>query len=151
MAEYFNPIGSINGGTSRKPQRSGAPYESINSGAVPEEDGVALGSGRQSFSIERGPSPPTKVVADWLFRDKKAREYWLKQAKDQRESARWSKEVKENQSTIEKVSLRKLTGQLREEITREIPVKNEGLYREMLFAVIWQVNWGEIAEDLLEP
>jgi flagellar motor protein MotB len=151
VSDYFSdPLGSTQSGSAKKPNRSGSTYEDINSGNVPLEEHVAQGRGRRSFSENRRPGQATKVVADWIHHDKQASAYWQRQAKDQLEAARWSKEVKENRSTAEKTATRLLTAQLQEELAREIPAKTGGIHREMLNEIIQQINWTEIAEDLIE-
>jgi chemotaxis protein MotB len=151
VSDYFSdPLGSSSNGSTKKPTPTGSPYENINAGNIPLAEQVAQGKGRRSFSEKRRSSQATKTVADWIHYDKEANEYWHKQAKDQLEAACWSKEVKENRSTVEKVATRLLTVQLQDELTREIPTKSGGIYREMLNELIQQINWTEIAEDLIE-
>jgi chemotaxis protein MotB len=151
VSDYFSdPLGSTTAGSNKKPTRSGSTYEGVNAGNVPLEEHVAQGKGRRSFSENRRPSQATKAVADWIHYDKQAKEYWQKQAKDQLEAARWTKEVKDKSMTVEKMATRLLTAQLQEELTREIPTKSAGIYREMLNELIQQINWIEIAEDLIE-
>ncbi len=110
---------------------------------------MALGRGRRAFGQKRKSSPATKVVNDWLYHDAKVNQYWKKQAEDQREAARWSKNVKENGSTIEREAARQLTLQLQEEIRKDIPPQATGIYRELMNEVFFDVNWDEIADDLL--
>ena len=98
VSDYFSdPMGSPeDSGSSKKPAATGSPYESINSGSVPLEERVAMGQGRRSFGQKRKNSPATKLVADYLQEDNATFSYWQKQAANQRESALWSKGVKEN-------------------------------------------------------
>ena len=150
VSDYFSdPLGSTAPGSTKKPNRSGSTYENINSGNVPLEEQVSRGQGRRSCCEGRRASQATKVVANWIHHDKQAIDYWRQQAKDQLESARWSKEVKENRSTPEKTAIRLLTSQLQEEIGREIPARTGGVYREMVDEIMQQINWTEIAEDLV--
>ena len=150
VSEYFSPdpLGSTSPGGSKKPMRMGSTYENINSGNVPLEESVNRGAGRRSHS-DRRPGQSTKAVADWIHHDKKTNDYWNRQAKEQLEAARWSKEVKEGRSTIEKTAIGLLTVQLQEEAEREIPAKTSGMYRAMINEIMQQINWTEIAEDLI--
>jgi chemotaxis protein MotB len=151
VSDYFSdPLGSTQPGASKKPTRTGSTYENITSGSVPLEEKVARGQGRRSYSKKGYSSPATKLVSDWLHHDKEASTYWQKQAHDQRESARWSKNVKENVETIEKVAVRKLTSQLQEELKREMPLEVDGIYRDLLNELFLDINWAEIAEDLID-
>ena len=151
VSDYFSdPLGAPDSGSSKKPTRTGSAHESITSGKIPLEEKVAMGQGRRSFTQKRKSSPATKLVNDWLHEDKELSQYWKKQAEDQRESARWSVNVKEHGMSIEKEATRKLTAQLQDEIKREIPAKADGIYRELLQEMILDVHWDEIAEDLIE-
>ena len=150
VSDYFSdPMGAPDSGPSKKPSRSGSSYESINSGSVPLEEQVALGHGRRAYGQKRKSSPATKVVNDWLHHDEKLSKYWKKQAEDQHEAARWSKNVKENGATVDKEAVRTLTMQLQDEIKRDIPMQAAGIYRDLIHEVMFDVNWDEIAEDLL--
>jgi flagellar motor protein MotB len=151
VSDYFSdPLGSPSPGSSKKATRTGSPYENISSGRVPLEEKVAMGQGRRPYSQTRKSSPSTKLLSDWLHHDDKANLYWKKQAEDQREAARWSKNVKPSGNTLEKEAARKLALQLREEISREIPAKVDGIYRDLLAEIILDINWEEIAEDFVE-
>ena len=110
-----------------------------------------MGRGRRPHSKNSMSSAATKLVCDWLHQDHEAGNYWKKQAEEQRESARWSREVKENGDPLERTAIRRLTIQLQEEIKREIPTKVTGLYRDLLQEVMQDVNWAELAEDLIQP
>jgi chemotaxis protein MotB len=151
VSDYFSdPLGAPDSGSSKKPTRTGSSYESITSGKIPLEEKVAMGQGRRSFTQKRKSSPATKLVSDWLHEDTEVSTYWKKQAQDQRESARWSLNVKENGVSIEREATRKLVAQLQDEIKREIPAKADGIYRELLQEIFLDVHWDEIAEDLIE-
>ncbi len=149
VSDYFSdPLGSMNSGDARKASRSGSVYENINTGNVPTEEGVNRGTGRRSHS-DRRPGQSTKSVADWINHDKQAGDYWRRQAKEQLEAARWSKEVKEGRSTVEKTAIGLLSAQMEQELAREIPAPTLGVYRTMIHEVLEQINWIEIAEDLI--
>jgi chemotaxis protein MotB len=151
VAEYFSdPLGTTMGGPEKKASRTGAVTEHITTGNVPLQDRVALGQGRKAYSQMRINSPATKLVRDWLHQDEKARLYWQKQALDQRESARWAKEVKNRKASIKEVAIARLAAQLREEFVRETPTA-AGLHRDLVLDAFADVNWTEIAEDLIGP
>jgi flagellar motor protein MotB len=151
VSDYFSdPMGQISEGSTKKPTRTGSSYEGLSSGSVPLESGVARTQGRQSYTPTNQPSRATKLVSDWIYHDKQASDYWRTQVKDQREKARWSREVKENRSTADKVAIRQISSQLREEFARDIAGQADGIHRDMLREAIEHVNWLEIAEDLIE-
>ena len=150
VADYFSdPLGTMDGGPERKASRTGSVTDHFSSGTVPLQERVALGQGRRSYSPLRINSPATKLVRDWLHEDKQASQYWKKQIDDQLESARWSKEVKEKGLPANDVAIRKLARQLQEELVRDAPTRMTGLYRELLLDAFAEVNWTEIAEDLI--
>lgn len=149
VSDYFSdPLGSPNPGMTKKATRSGSTQEGITSGSVPLEEHVYFGMGRQSYN-DRRPGQSTKAIADWIHLDKSARAYWQRQAKDQLEAARWSKEVKEGRETLEKTATRLLAAQLQHEFEGELPTKSSGAHKAMISEILEQVNWTEIAEDLL--
>ncbi len=150
VADYFSdPLGTTMGGD-KKASRTGSVTEHISTGQVPIQDRVALGQGRRSYSALRINSPATKLVRDWLQQDETARIYWQKQALDQRESARWAKEVKLRKASIKDVAIARLAEQLKDELVRETP-KASGLYRDLVLDAFNEVHWSEIAEDLIGP
>ncbi len=150
VSDYFSdPMGSPDANSKKKPSRTGSAADFIHSGSVPLEEQVAGGHGRNSFTPHQTASTATKLLNDWLQQDDKASAYWRKQAKDQREAARWSKEVKEEKKTTELVATRKLTLQLQEELRRDIPRHADGVYRALLNQMLSEVNWIELAEDLV--
>jgi len=151
VSDYFSdPLGAPDSSaTMKKPSRTGSPADFISSGSVPLEEMVANGQGRKSFSANRPNSTATRLVNNWLHLDKEASAYWRKQAKDQRETARWSREVKDEKKTVELVAAKLLVVQLQHELKREIPKKADGVYRELLEQVLSDVNWLELAEDLI--
>jgi len=150
VADYFSdPMGSTEGGSEKKPQRTGSVSEHISSGTVPSQEKVSLGKGRRSHTTMRIHSPATKMVADWLILDKTVNVYWQKQAKDQREAARWTEAVKLKKKSAHQVAVEKLAIQLKDEFLASVPAKTEGIYRDLLVDAFSEVNWRELAEDLL--
>ena len=150
VSDYFSdPFGSASTDATKKPSRSGSLYENIQMGVVPLQDNVPLGKGRKPHTINKQMGRATKLFTDWLYHDKEASAYWHKQAEDQREAARWSTDVKTYGASADKVATRLLYLQLQDEMTRQIIEKSEGIKRDMLDEMVGQVNWAEIAEDLI--
>src|SRR4051812_19629547 len=101
VSDYFSdPLGSTDASSTKRPNRTGSSADFVNSGQVPLEEQVIAGQGRKSFTSERK-STATKLVNDWLHLDKEASTYWRKQANDQLEAARWSREFKEEKKPLE--------------------------------------------------
>ena len=147
VSYYFtDPFGASNFGTSKKPYRSGAMSENMSTGALPNSENVSLGRGRNPYSdkVEFGPS--TKIIGDWLHSKPEVIKHWQKQADHQRELA---KQASPSREGAEKLAVRELSKQLKEEVTRDIP-QIQTVYKDLLLEIISDVNWNELAEDLLE-
>lgn len=150
VADYFSdPLGTAESSSSKKPSRTGSMTEHVASGSVPLQERVALGQGRRSHTPLRIASPATKMIRDWLHDDAKAQKYWEKQAKDQLESARWSKDAKEKGASVADIAIRKLAVQLQDELVRQAPRQFDGIYHSLLMDAFLEVNWVELAEDLI--
>lgn len=151
VADYFaDPMGTLeSGSTEKKPNRGGAVSDNITTGSVPLQEKVAQGKGRRGHSSTRLHSPTTKLIRDWLHQDENASQYWQKQVRAQIESARWSKEAKQKGVLPTDIAVQKLATQLREELVREAPAKATGFYRDLVLSAFDEVNWTELAEDLI--
>ena len=151
VSDYFSdPLGSPDGGASKKPVRTGSPYDTQNAGMVPLEDSVAMGQGRRAFGQKRTSSPATKLINDWLQKDSKQVKYWNKQAHELMETARATADPNKKDMSAEKKATRKLTVQLQEEFKRNMPSGLDGVYRDLLLEASLDVNWDEIAEDFMD-
>jgi chemotaxis protein MotB len=149
VARYFNNpsnIGSI--GSSKVPNRAGSLFDSPNGGDLPGGEAVAMGQGRFPHSAPGEPSPPTKLMSDWLHHDKKVSDYWQDQAERARQKAAMNPRAKNKREQTEEAAL-KLARQMREDIVQGIPADTKGVYRDLLFRAIAEVNWLELAEDLM--
>lgn len=150
VARYFNnPMNFDSQGASTKPDRTGALFDQPSSGSVPQSESVALGQGRNSYTNPEQNSPGTKAVGDWLHADAKAYKYWREQAQQSRELASLSPEVRDKRRSVNEVAAQHLSKQLRDEMTQGIPSKAQGVYQDLLFGALSEVNWVELAEDLL--
>jgi chemotaxis protein MotB len=146
VANYFvDPSG-----VSKRPASPGAIMSSPTYGAVPQAESTAMGKGRSSYSESGEPGPMTKLVSDSIAGDAAQLEYWKLEANRQRDTAARSREVVELQRPIAEVAAEKLAKQLREEFTRKAPAQSKGVYQELIFFGFSEVNWNQIAEDLLK-
>jgi chemotaxis protein MotB len=145
VANYFiDPSG-----LSRKPGDMGAMFNTNNLGSVPRKDSVDVATGRRTHSPPSEPSPPTKLLSDYLAGDEKANKYWRKQARAILAMAPSLPDVQDKLSTPEEAAAQELARQLREEFTKGVPQQNKGFYHELMSNALADVNWLEIAEDLL--
>jgi chemotaxis protein MotB len=150
VSYYFNdPMNSSMIGHTKQPSRTGSIADLDPHGSVPMSESVALGRGRKSHTPKGEKAGATKMVSDWLNWDPKTRKYWEEQAQDQRKWAGEAKEVREKKTSPEEAAALKLAKSLRGEVGQEIIVNTKGLQQDLLFEIMSQVNWLEIAEDLL--
>lgn len=157
IARYFNnPMNFDSMGASKKPDKSGSLFEAAGSGEVPLAESVAMGRGRKSYTAEGEVSLATKLVGDWLATDEESYRYWARQAARAHEAARKFKaadgaaQAGGEQATNEQ-AVAILSKQMREEITSGVPEPLRGVYQDLMMGLLANVNWGELAEDLLWP
>jgi hypothetical protein len=153
VAHYFNepyqffqdPIGA-----SRRPDRSGSLFESRSSGQVPESEKVAMGRGRESHTPGAPSSPSTKTANDWLHRNEKAGKYWRGKAVQALKRAALLVDEGSTPSQIEGKAGEILAEQMKQELRGNGPrKKGEDLHEDLLGEALADVNWDELAEDLL--
>lgn len=145
VANYFiDPSG-----VSKRPATPGAIMTSSTYGSVPAAESTAMGKGRTSYTETGEHSPETKLISDSIVSDSASLEYWKNEANRQREAASQSREVVELQRPVLEIAATRLAKQLREEFTRKAPMQAKGVYLEMIFHTFAEVNWKQIAEDLL--
>ena len=150
VADYFmDPFGGSKLGLSTRPNHSGSISGGPNTGSLPEADSVPRGRGRNPYVAHDDQSIATRWVADWLHRDQKAGDHWRKQAQRAREDAFKTKSAGFRSKSNAQAAVRELSEQMRDEITRQMPVSNNRLYQDLLSEVISRINWDELAEDLL--
>ncbi len=149
VAHYFrDPLGGTPIGSSSKPSPSGAMFNKQMHGTVPQSENIALGRGRSSYT--RGESgSPTKLVADWLHHDEATQQRWREAAKKAREQAERLPVVQEGKLTVEEAAAQILAKKIADEIRQLTPSNLEGVHQDLLLNVLNDVNWREIAEDIL--
>jgi flagellar motor protein MotB len=151
VAHYFmDPTGGTPIGASAKPSNSGAIFDGQTAGTLPKSESVMMGRGRQSHTLKEPMSPPTKLVSDWLHSDDATYKHWREEAQRVRELAKSAPEVRKNPALFDEVAARMLAKQLKEEFIRGVPDKADGLHQDLLYEVLTEVNWLELAEDLLQ-
>lgn len=79
------------------------------------------------------------------------RAYWREQAQRQLDLVNWTRDANVKSESAEKMAIRQLSKQLRDELKNGVPTAVGPIYRDLLFEVLSEVNWTEIAEDLLAP
>ena len=92
----------------------------------------------------------TWVTALWLDNDQATQEYWREVARECRDEAPTTSQVKEGIWTISQAARFTLADQVKEEISDGTPTIEASLYVDLLGAALQQVNWHEIAEHWLD-
>lgn len=147
---YFNdPFNSSRIGFSKVSHHTGSMMQQADTGNVPQQENVALGRGRNPYVSKEPNSVCTKLLSDWLHADKEASRYWREQAQRQRDLSRWTLHGEDKVEKSERVAIRELARQLKAEIKEKIPAALKKPYADLLTEAIVEVNWEEIAEDLL--
>src|SRR5262249_55218423 len=145
---FIDPFGSSKAVGAKRTAKSGTVIEGGDAGAVPEQDSVAYGRGRNTY-LERGQSSPSKeLVSDWGEGDQNGDAYWREQAQRQRDHTEKERAPGEKADAAKEAAVQRLAEQLHDEVTRGIPAST-GIYRDLFFESLQTVNWREIAEDLL--
>jgi flagellar motor protein MotB len=150
VSYYFNdPYNTAMAGNSKTPNRSGSVVELNSVGMVPQNESVAVGRGRKGHTAGAAKSPATKMVSDWVNQNAQARKYWAEQVRLTRLWAATTREVQEKRSSVDAVTALQLSRQLRQELCPDLTAQTRGLQQDLLYEILAQVNWQEVAEDLM--
>jgi len=146
VANYFvDPSG-----VARTPAKTGSTFDSMTYGAVAHQDKVAMANGRGAYTVTPGEaSKPTKKVNDYFANDKAALAYWKEQAARQRDAAQLAPEVVEGKRTAREVSSHALANQMKSEMSQGVVKLKDPLHQDLVLGAINEVNWDELAEDML--
>ena len=150
VAHYFmDPMGYFPMGSSKNPAKGGALFQSVEEGRVPDGQNVPRGRGRDTYTDDGEKGYATQMVGEWIRGDSKLNEHWLEQAEDCRTLAERSLEAGAWRDAIENAAKALLRKRLRDEILLNIPGQVKGIYQDMLFAAMNEVQWDQLAEDIM--
>jgi flagellar motor protein MotB len=151
VARYFvTPMGVVETGASKTPNETGALFPRPTAGEMPVSDAIALGRGRKSFTPPSDtPSKATNAICNWVRTDDQADAYWRDQVRLTREWASMSKDLLNKDGSIDAAITKQLSKQLRSEITHRVSSELNDLSRDLLSQILSEVNWTELAEDML--
>lgn len=145
VANYFvDPSGAA-----KTPAKTGSTFESMTYGAVAHEDKVAMGTGRNFYTAPGEASKPTKKVNDYFAHDGAAMAYWKEQAARQRDAAAHAADVVEGKRTAREVATHALANQMKSEMSQGVVKLKDPLHQDLVLGAINEVNWDELAEDML--
>ena len=146
VANYFvDPSGAA-----KTPSKTGSTFDSMSYGAVAAEDKVAMGTGRNFYTAGGESSKPTKKVNDYFANDVKALTYWKEQAARQRDAAALSVEVAEGKNAAGEIATRALAKQMKSEMSQGVVKLKDPLHQDLVIGAINEVNWQELAEDMMQ-
>lgn len=91
----------------------------------------------------------TWVTALWLDNDEGSQTYWREIAGECKLAAPQANQVEKKIWTVEEAARFTLADRLKDEIEEGSPVQEASLYSDLLGAALQEVNWNEIAENLL--
>lgn len=149
VAHYFmDPMGHFPMGSSRTPAKSGSLFQSVQDGNVPDSEKVPNGRGRGSYADQAERGPATIMVGQWLQSDPDLSEKWTKEAEECREEAELSPAVRSGDAEAEYVAKTLLARRLKDDVITNIPKEAKGIYQDMLYAAMNEVNWSQLAEDM---
>jgi chemotaxis protein MotB len=148
IARYFNnPLGVKPLGESAFPDSHGNIFHAPNNGEVPGSEAINLGMGRRSFSTDQEDSPTTRVLSDFITSEDQQYGEWEVAGHDELEKARV--ENKGNLSATERVAVSRLAEKMRAKFLNGIPESIPDIYRDILFQSLNDINWDELAEDVV--
>lgn len=145
VANYFvDPAG-----VAKTPVKTGAVLDAVQYGSLPDQQKTATNRGRTTHTVPGEPSSPTRVVSNWVHADPARLRLWHDRANAAREAAAKSPEVVNQGADPIPLAARQVAAQLRADVTAAAGGEAGGLYQDLLFGALWDVNWTEVAEDLL--
>jgi chemotaxis protein MotB len=145
VANYFvDPSGAS------KAPKSGGVMESPSPGSVPEQSKVRSGQGtREPTASDTPPSPATAAVINWIRSDTARFQHWRGQAQQCREAVAALKTVVNQSKTPDEQITEQLAQRLAAEVVKGIPKDPPDVYKDLLFGSFKEVNWKQVAGDLL--
>ena len=149
VADYFSNPNTVMDGGSKSPSKAGSAFEGSVKGPVPHSDRIAAGKGRGTYSSRATISRITQLVNDWLHSDEKLIRHWRHEAVKERESVRRESGPETKGDAVERIASKQLAARLAQELSPAIASEAKGLHRDLLIEIAADINWPEIADDLL--
>lgn len=140
----YNPIGQ------RLPSKAGGVLESKSEGNVPLSDSVAMGRGRNRHSDSDIEGRCTNMVSDWLHAEPEEYAYWKDHADRILAAATKKYPNPHDPSAAEAAATAGLAQLLRHEMHDRVPLDEHGMYRDLLIDSMANINWDQLAEDLID-
>jgi flagellar motor protein MotB len=144
VANYFvDPSG-----VSKRPAHQGAVMNETVAGPVPKEAAVNHGVGSRA-PANGEPSPATGAVISWVRADAGRLQYWRGQAQRCRQQVAEQQGAGNQSQTPEQLATRQLSQLLSTELAKGVPKDTPEVYRDLLFGSFKEVNWEQVAEEIM--
>lgn len=143
VANYFiDPLGVDK-------KAGGGVNDELPKGPVPKELGAntVRGSEMPTKSGEKGTA--TALLLRWLNTDPKMKKKWDEERLAVHESALRSPEVRDGSATVRDIEVRELSVRLKAVFVGDNPAKATDVYQQLMLWSIQEVNWDEIASELI--
>ncbi|MBL8848261.1 MAG: hypothetical protein JNG89_01195 [Planctomycetaceae bacterium] len=149
IAHYFvTPMGYMPIGE-RAQAKSGGALDSQSSGNIPLQDAVSMGRGRARHSDTDAEGRHTKMVSDWLHADSQEYAYWKDNADRVRAAAQSRSPNPRDPTAADAAAIDRLAQMLNSETYERLPLKDHSVYRDLLLEALSNVDWEQLAEDLI--
>lgn len=149
VSHYFaTPMGYIPIGE-RNPAPMGGALESKSAGNLPDQQAISMGRGREPHSDSDRDGRRTKMVSDWLHADPDDYAYWKDHADRIRAATAPRSPNPKDTRAADAAAADRLAELMSAEVLEQMPVKQHGLYRDLLREALLDVNWHQLAEDLI--
>jgi chemotaxis protein MotB len=149
VASYFTNPNIVLDGASKIPTGAGSAFQGSVTGPVPHSERIAAGTGRGTYSSKATISRITRLVNEWMQSDEKLVRHWRREAVKQRESVRRESGPEAKADAVERIASKQLAARLAQELSPAIASEAKGLHRDLLVEIVADINWPEIADDLL--
>lgn len=132
-----------------KPGKRGSTFDDLPKGPVPKEGGANTVRGSEVPTKPGELGHATALVLRWLNTDEKQRRRWRDEADTVHQIAAQSQEVLNGSATLREMKVRELKIRLQNEFTAKSPAKVSNVYQDLMMNAIQEVNWEEIAGELI--
>jgi chemotaxis protein MotB len=144
VANYFVDPSGVN----KRPVAAGAVLNEPVAGPVPKAASVNHAGGSKAPSSGE-PSPATAAVMNWIRADTNRFQHWRGQAQRCREAVAAVKDAVNQNKTPEELATQQLAQLLSTEVVKGIPKDTPDVYKDLLFGSFKEVNWDQVAEDIM--
>jgi flagellar motor protein MotB len=144
VANYFVDPSGVN----KRPATAGAVMPEPISGPVPKDAAVNTGAGTRAPGGDT-PSPATRAVLEWIRSDPKRVQHWKAQAQRCREEIAAAQKAVNQTKTPEELVTQQLAQLLSAEVAGGLPKDVPNVYKDLIFVSVKDVNWEQVAEDIL--